>query len=263
MLGHQAAYVDHLLDVVERERVDLRRRRRRRLRPGAPAGRRRRAWPTRPSPGWPASRAQVVVTSGNHDSAHRLGFGSRLIDAAGVFIRTDAAAVGTPGAARRRRTAPVAVYGIPYLDPDTLREPWGLAGRSHEAALGEAMARVRADLAAGGRHPLRGAGPRLRRRRRSPASPSATSASAASRWCRPALFDGVDYTALGHLHGRHTLTDTVRYSGSPLAYSFSEADHRKGTWLVELGAAGFAAAEFVDAPVPRPLARISGDLETC
>ena len=43
-----------------------------------------------------ASRARLVVTSGNHDSAHRLGFGSRLIDAAGVFIRTDAATSGVP-----------------------------------------------------------------------------------------------------------------------------------------------------------------------
>ena len=50
-----------------------------------------------------------------------------------------------------------------------------------------------------------------------------------------ALFTGVDYAALGHLHGRHTLTEAVRYSGSPLAYSFSEAGHAKGSWLVELG----------------------------
>jgi DNA repair protein SbcD/Mre11 len=76
------------------------------------------------------------------------------------------------------------------------------------------------------------------------------------------LFDGIDYTALGHLHGRHTLTESVRYSGSPLTYSFSEADHRKGSWLVDLGEAGQVAAEFVDAPVPRPLARIRGDLES-
>ena len=47
-------------------------------------------------------------------------------------------------------------------------------------------------------------------------------------------FDGVDYAALGHLHGRHTLAPGVRYSGSPLAYSFSERDQVKGSWLVEL-----------------------------
>ena len=75
------------------------------------------------------------------------------------------------------------------------------------------------------------------------------------------VFDGVDYVALGHLHGRHTLTEAVRYSGSPLAYSFSEATHRKGSWLVELDAAGLAAVEFVEAPVPRPLARLRGTLE--
>jgi exonuclease SbcD len=76
------------------------------------------------------------------------------------------------------------------------------------------------------------------------------------------VFGGVDYVALGHLHGRHVLTDTVRYSGSPLAYSFSEADHRKGSWLVELGPEGVSSTEFVEAPVPRALARLRGTLET-
>ncbi len=75
------------------------------------------------------------------------------------------------------------------------------------------------------------------------------------------VFDGVDYVALGHLHGRQTLTDTVRYSGSPLAYSFSEADQRKGSWLVDLDADGLVTTEFVDAPVPRPLARLRGTLD--
>ncbi len=75
------------------------------------------------------------------------------------------------------------------------------------------------------------------------------------------VFDGVDYVALGHLHGRHTLTGSVRYSGSPLAYSFSEADQHKGSWLVDLDADGQVATEFVDAPVPRPLARLRGTLD--
>jgi exonuclease SbcD len=75
------------------------------------------------------------------------------------------------------------------------------------------------------------------------------------------IFDGVDYAALGHLHGRHTLTEHVRYSGSPLAYSFSEASHVKGSWVVELGASGLRRAEFVEAPVPRSLARLRGTLD--
>jgi exonuclease SbcD len=72
------------------------------------------------------------------------------------------------------------------------------------------------------------------------------------------VFDGLDYVALGHLHGRQRLAETVRYSGSPLAYSFSEAGHTKGGWLVELGPRGVQAVAAVDTPVPRPLARLSG-----
>ncbi len=77
-----------------------------------------------------ASPAQVVVTSGNHDSAQRLGFGSRLIDAAGVFIRTSAATVGTPVLLEDEH-GPVAIHALPYLDPRALAEPWQLPARSH------------------------------------------------------------------------------------------------------------------------------------
>jgi exonuclease SbcD len=71
----------------------------------------------------------------------------------------------------------------------------------------------------------------------------------------------VDYTALGHLHGPRSLTPTVRYSGSPLAYSFSEATQTKGSWLVDLDAQGVGRAELVPAPVPRRLATVRGRLE--
>jgi len=258
MLTHQAAYVDHLLDAVDRERVDLvvvagdiydR------ALPQVDAVRLADETLARLA----ASRAQVVITSGNHDSAQRLGFSSRLIDAAGVFIRTDAGTVGTPVVLGDEH-GDVAVYGIPYLDPDAVREPWGLPARSHEAALDEAMRRVRADLGTrrnGTRSVVlahafvAGAQPSESERDISVGGVSLVPTS---------TFSGVDYTALGHLHGRHTLTDAVRFSGSPLAYSFSEAAQRKGSWLVELGADGLSTAEFVEAPVPRPLARLRGTL---
>ncbi len=262
MLGHQAAYVDHLLEVVEQECVDLvvvagdvydR------ALPHVDAVRLADETLARLA----ASRARVVLTSGNHDSAQRLGFSSRLIDAAGVFIRTDASGVGTPVLLEDEH-GPVAVYGLPYLDPDAVREPWGLPARSHEAALTEAMRRVRADLAtrpgtrsvvlahafvAGAKAPVQ-------------ASDSERDISVGGVSMVPTtVFDGVDYTALGHLHGRHTLTETVRYSGSPLAYSFSEATQVKGSWLVDLDGFGVREADFVEAPVPRALARLRGTLD--
>jgi DNA repair protein SbcD/Mre11 len=259
LLRHQAAFVDHLLDVVDSERVDL-------VvvagdvydRALPPVDAVRLADETFAR--LASSRAQVVVTSGNHDSAQRLGFGSRLIDASGVFIRTDAASAGVPVLLEDGH-GPVAVYGLPYLDPETLREPWGLSHRSHHAALGEAMSRVRADLA--GRSKTRSVVLAHAFVAGGEASESERDISVGGVSLVPtSLFDGIDYTALGHLHGRHTLADTIRYSGSPLAYSFSEAHHRKGSWLVELDATGMRSAEFIDAPVPRPLARIRGELET-
>lgn len=258
MLTHQAAFVDHLLEVVEQERVDLvvvsgdvydR------ALPQVDAVRLASETLARLA----ASRAKVVLTSGNHDSAQRLGFGSSLIDAAGVFIRTDAGRVGEPVLLHDEH-GPVAVYGIPYLDPDAVREPWGLTARSHEAALAEAMRRVRADLT--GRNArsvvmahafVAGCEPSDSERDISVGGVSMVSAS---------LFDGIDYTALGHLHGSQSLSATVRYSGSPLAYSFSETGHVKGSWLVDLARAGATTAEFVPAPVPRPLARLRGELES-
>ena len=257
MLDHQAAFVDHLVDVVERERVDLvvvsgdvydR------ALPHVDAVRLADEALARLA----ASRAKVVLTSGNHDSAQRLGFSSRLIDAAGVFIRTDAGGVGTPVLLEDEH-GPVAVYGIPYLDPDSVREPWGLPARSHEAALTEAMRRINANRASRNARTVvlahafvAGAQPSESERDISVGGVSLVPTS---------VFDGVDYTALGHLHGRHTLTDTVRYSGSPLAYSFSEAGHTKGSWLVDLGRDGLTTAEFIEAPVPRRLARIRGSLD--
>ena len=264
MLTHQGAFVDHLLEVVERERVDL----------VVVAGDiYDRALPqvdavrlaSEALARLAASPAKVVLTSGNHDSAQRLGFGSELIAAAGVFIRTDAARVATPILLDDEH-GPVAVYGIPYLDPDTVREPWQLSARSHAAALGEAMRRVRGDLS--GRRGTRSVV--LAHAFVAGGDPDGVEASDSERDISvggvsivpTSVFEDVSYAALGHLHGRHTLTDTIRYSGSPLAYSFSEARHRKGSWLVDLGPDGVTGAEFIDAPVPRPLAAVRGELET-
>src|SRR6187200_2657315 len=140
MLGAQATYVDHLLEVVEAEQVDL---------VVVSGDVYDRALPPVDAveladetfARLAASRAQVVVSSGNHDSPARLGFNSRLADSAGVHLRTRWQEVGDPVLLEDRH-GPVAVYGIPYLEPDAVRTAWQLPERSHEAALTSAMARV-------------------------------------------------------------------------------------------------------------------------
>lgn len=202
----------------------------------------------------------TVMISGNHDSARRLGVGAGLIGRAGIHLRTDPAACGTPVVLADAH-GDVALYGLPYLEPALVRERFGVEKAGHEPVLAAAMDRVRADLAArpeGTRsvvlaHAFVTGGE---------ASDSERDITVGGVASVPAgVFDGVDYVALGHLHGSQTLTDRVRYSGSPLPYSFSEANHRKSMWLVDLGADGKVTAERVDCPVPRPLARIRGRLE--
>jgi exonuclease SbcD len=76
------------------------------------------------------------------------------------------------------------------------------------------------------------------------------------------VFGGIDYVALGHLHAPQRAGANGRYAGSPVAFSFSEAAHRKSVAVVQLGAAGAPAThELVACPVARPLAILSGRLE--
>jgi len=258
LLDAQSAFVDHLVDTARAEQVDL---------VAVSGDVYDRALP-------PVDAVQlahqalgrlgelripVVITAGNHDSAHRLGFAADLISAAGVHLRTDPARLHEPVLVEDRH-GEVAVYGLPYLEPDLLLEPWGLGTRSHRAVMDEAMSRVRADLAgrAGTRSVVlahtwvTGGQPSDSERDIGVGGISQVPASS---------FDGIDYVALGHLHGRQRITERVRYSGSPLAFSFSEVRHIKGSWLVELGPDGAVRAEFVAAPIPRRLGVLTGRLE--
>jgi exonuclease SbcD len=154
----------------------------------------------------------------------------------------------------------VAIYGIPYLEPEVARHELGLPeARGHEAVLRAAMERVRSDLF-------------LR-----PGARSVVLAHAFVGGAEPseserdicvggvdrvpeAVFDGVDYVALGHLHRPQSLTDRMRYSGSPLPYSFSEAGHGKQAWLVDLDERGLCGVRPVPLTVPGALRVLTGEL---
>lgn len=264
LLDAQASFVDHLVETIEAEAVDL---------VVVSGDIYDRALPPVDAveladetfARLAASRAKVVATSGNHDSQIRLGFNSRLADAAGIHFRTRWQDVGTPVLLEDSH-GPVAVYGLPYLEPDAVRGPWELPSRTHEAALTGAMARVHADLDSrpGTRsvamaHAFVAGSPDAAA---DMSSDSERDISVGGLQIAPtSLFSRVDYAALGHLHGRQTLSETIRYSGSPLAYSFSEARHTKGSWLVELGPQGVERTDFVPAPVPRRLATIRGRID--
>jgi len=163
-----------------------------------------------------AAVAPVVVVSGNHDSATRLAFGSSLLSRAGLHLRTDPTRSGEPV-----RVGGLALYAIPYLEPDAVRVRLGVEERGHGPVLAAAMALVRADLAvrpAGTRAVVVAhafvAGAVASESERDLAIGGASSVPVAT-------FAGVDYAALGHLHGPQRVGENGRYAGSPLAFSFS------------------------------------------
>jgi exonuclease SbcD len=263
--AHHAAFLDHLVDLVREREVDV----------VLVAG----DVYDRAVPGVPSVRllgdalarlsalATVIVTPGNHDSAARLGFASALLRD-GLRILASVEALDVPVVVDDA-DGPVAFYGVPYLDPDAVRAPLAAADapplpRSHEAVLGAAMERVRADAA--GRPDARvvvvahafvtGAAPSESERDIRVGGFDQVPAS---------VFSGADYVALGHLHGAQEVRagsarPRIRYSGSPLAFSFGERMQRKSSALVELAADGSTTVELVDAPVPRRLAEVTGTL---
>jgi exonuclease SbcD len=205
----------------------------------------------------------MVLTSGNHDSAVRLGFGSGLVEAAGIHVRTRVADLARPVLISDEHGA-VAVYGLPYLLPDAVMEELG-AERSHQSVVAAALRRVRQDAAARGI---------ARTVVVAHAFVTGGAACDSERDLRvggigdvpAAVFDGVTYVALGHLHGPQVVAiessaTTVRYSGSPLAFSFSEKNHTKAVTLVEFDATGVARTEQLAVPVPRPLREVRGRLD--
>lgn len=204
----------------------------------------------------------TVIISGNHDSAHRLGVGSKLLARAGVHLVTDPDACAEP-LLLNSQDGPVAVYGIPYLEPSMVHTGLGVQEATHQAVLSAALERIRADLATrpdGTRSVvlahafITGAAPAQTSRSERDVSVGGVAHAGA------AVFDGITYTALGHLHRAQQVTGRIHYSGSPLAYSFSETGHAKAMTLVDLTTSGPPVLTPVPVREQLPLARLEGPL---
>ncbi len=228
--------------------------------------------------------ARVVLTSGNHDSAIRLGFASRLLERGGVHLRTRLAELDTPlmiplgatdgdahdgdghdgdGYGGDDRRPALAIYGIPWLEPRLVADQLEVDSASHFDVTRAATDRIRQDLARRSAsrtvhsvvlaHTFASGGI---------SSDSERDLSIGGVGAVPLdLFAGFSYTALGHLHGRQALSPGVRYSGSPLAYSFSEATHQKGGWIIDVDESGVTGVEPVQWDAPRKLAVLRGTID--
>ncbi|MET7774056.1 exonuclease SbcCD subunit D [Nocardia sp. NPDC005366] len=207
-----------------------------------------------------AAGARIVATSGNHDSPTRLGAGASFAAAGGLHLRTTVAEADEPVLLSDEH-GEIAMYGIPYLEPEITRAELGVPqARSHADILDAAMSRIRADIA--GRGGIRSVVLAHAFVVGGEATGSERSISVGGVETVPlSAFTGVDYVALGHLHSPQILSESVRYSGSPLPYSFAENSHRKAVWIIDLDASGLREVRRRDLPSVRGLSRLTGTLD--
>ncbi|WP_314761999.1 exonuclease SbcCD subunit D [uncultured Selenomonas sp.] len=206
-------------------------------------------------------KLKVLYIAGNHDSAARLGFGSRLLAGGGVFVagqlQADAAPVVLDDAHGK-----VAFSLLPYMEPATVRFAYGEAAEDlagFDEATSFAVARAAALVPEGCRsvavaHAFIAGGASSDSER--PLSVGGSDSVS------PACFAPFSYTALGHLHApQQAGAANIRYAGSLMKYSFSEVGQRKGATVVDLAADGTVSVEEVLLAAPHDLAVLRGTLE--
>jgi len=200
-------------------------------------------------------RIPLFVISGNHDSADRLSFASRLLDRSEVHIcrAYEGAAVTRT---LRDEYGPVHIHMLPFLKPAAVRryfpdekiESWTDAMRA--ALSGKIDTRERNVLLA---HQFVTGASR---------SDSEDHSVGGADNVDAEVFSAFDYTALGHLHRAQTVGGRpVRYCGSPLKYSFSEAGQNKTVTVVELGRKGSVDIREVPLVPNRDMREIRGKFQ--
>lgn len=200
----------------------------------------------------------VFMISGNHDSPERLGFGSRIMKKNGLHI----AGVFNGVLHKEALTdefGEVNIYLLPHIKPALVRPYFQQSLESYDEAVQAVISAANVDRLA---------------RNILVAHQFVTSGTQEPERCESesisvggldnvdvSAFDCFDYVALGHLHGPQRVgRETVRYAGSPLKYSFSEARQHKSVTIAELGAKDAVAIRVLPLAPLREMRKVRGPI---
>ena len=177
----------------------------------------------------------VFIISGNHDSPERLSFGNRLMDSAGIYLSPVYNGDIEPVSIEDEH-GPVDVFMLPFIKPVHVRKAFSDEAESivsYTDAVRTAVDHMPVDKERRSiliTHQFVTGAQRCESEELSVGGSDNVDAS---------VFDDFDYVALGHIHGPQDMVDgRIRYCGSPLKYSFSEAGHHKSVTVAEIGSAG-------------------------
>lgn len=198
----------------------------------------------------------VLLISGNHDSAERVAFGARLFTRSGLYFAPAYQGAVTPVTLQDEYGA-VDFYLLPFVKPSHVR-------RFHPDE--EIATYTDAIRCAIGHMPLE-----ANRRNVLVTHQFVTGATLSdseeisvggSENVDASVFDGFDYVALGHIHGpQQVSSERIRYCGSPLKYSFSEAGHQKSITVVQLSQKGQMQLSTIPLMPKRELRKLQGRFE--
>ncbi len=200
---------------------------------------------------------KLIIISGNHDSAQRLAFASQQLQQTGLYILGELTQYLEP-VTLTDQYGEIDFWGIPYTDPASVRSELGIDVSSHDDVFKVLCANVK---------------DKQKTKRNIMISHCFIDGASESESERPLSiggadrvswqhFDAFDYVALGHLHGRQFKgTECIRYSGSPLKYSFSEENHIKSVTVVDVDESGMQAINQIVLQPLRNLRSINGALK--
>ena len=201
----------------------------------------------------------MILISGNHDGAERLGFGSEQMKNAGLHIIRNFEDMLTPVIIETESAGQVAFYGMPYNDPEQVRFAYQEPVSTHDQAHKLLAEKITEQFQPEQRNVL--------------VSHCFVDGAIESESERPLSIGGsdrvshehflnFDYVALGHLHQPQKKGEEyIRYSGSLMKYSFGEQNQKKGFTLVEIDQNGFVSAEHIDLAAPHEMRIVEGELE--
>ena len=195
---------------------------------------------------------QVFIISGNHDSPERMSFGSRLMDQSGIHISQVYSGKIEPFALKDEHGI-INVYMLPFVKPAHVKRFSDESIESYTDAIRVAVAEMNVDQSARNlliTHQFVTGATR---------SESEDVSVGGSDNVDVSVFDGFDYVALGHIHSPQNCTsERVRYCGTPLKYSFSEAKDNKSVTVVELAKKGSLSVKTVSLVPMRDMVEIKG-----
>ncbi|EIZ1547725.1 exonuclease SbcCD subunit D [Vibrio parahaemolyticus] len=201
----------------------------------------------------------MILISGNHDGAERLGFGSEQMKRSGLHIISNFEDMLTPVVIESKAAGHVAFYGMPYNDPEQVRYVYKEPVSTHYEAHKLLAEKITEQFQSEHRNIL--------------ISHCFVDGAIESESERPLSIGGsdrvshehflnFDYVALGHLHQPQKKGEEyIRYSGSLMKYSFGEQNQKKGFTLIEIGKDGFIGAEHIELTAPHEMRIVEGELE--